>query len=77
DLDGTILAKPDYGDLDYGINKAGYVINRAVNDARHEVDCVIHTHSLASMAVASLYCGLLPLTQTAMRFLKIGCHDYQ
>ncbi|KAG1170653.1 hypothetical protein G6F35_017183 [Rhizopus arrhizus] len=25
DLDGTILAKPDYGDLDYGINKAGYL----------------------------------------------------
>ena len=29
------------------------------------------------MAVASLDCGLLPLTQTAMRFLKIGYHDYQ
>ena len=39
--------------------------------------CVIHTHSWASMAVSSLDCGLLPLTQTAMRFLKIGYHDYQ
>jgi ribulose-5-phosphate 4-epimerase/fuculose-1-phosphate aldolase len=29
------------------------------------------------MAVSSLDCGLLPLTQTAMRFLKIGYHDYQ
>ena len=29
------------------------------------------------MAVSSLECGLLPLTQTAMRFLKIGYHDYQ
>jgi ribulose-5-phosphate 4-epimerase/fuculose-1-phosphate aldolase len=27
--------------------------------------------------VSSLECGLLPLTQTAMRFLKIGYHDYQ
>jgi ribulose-5-phosphate 4-epimerase/fuculose-1-phosphate aldolase len=77
DLDGTILAKPDFGDLGYGINKAGYVIHSAVHRARHEVDCVIHTHSWASMAVASLDCGLLPLTQTAMRFLKIGYHDYQ
>ena len=28
------------------------------------------------MAVSSLECGLLPMTQTAMRFLKIGYHDY-
>ena len=77
DLDGNILAKPDYGPLDYGINKAGYVIHSAVHRARHEVDCVIHTHSWASMAVSSLEEGLLPLTQTAMRFLKIGYHAYQ
>ncbi|GAA4339967.1 class II aldolase/adducin family protein [Pigmentiphaga soli] len=77
DIAGNILAKPDYGDFDYGINKAGYVIHSAIHAARHEVDCVIHTHSWASMAVSALDCGLLPLTQTAMRFLKIGYHDYQ
>ena len=74
---GNILSKPDFGELDYGINKAGYVIHSAVHAARPEVACVIHTHSWASMAVSSLDCGLLPLTQTAMRFLKIGYHDYQ
>ena len=29
------------------------------------------------MAVSSLECGLLPLTQTAMRFEKIAYHDYK
>lgn len=77
DLNGNILAKPDFGDLDYGINRAGYVIHSAIHEARHDVACVIHTHSWASMAVSSLACGLLPLNQTAMRFLKIGYHDYQ
>ncbi len=77
DVEGNILSKPDFGDLDYGINKAGYVIHSAVHEARHELACVIHTHSWASMAVSALECGLLPLTQTAMRFLKIGYHDYQ
>ena len=77
DQAGNILSKPDFGALDYGINKAGYVIHSAVHAARPEVACVIHTHSWASMAVSSLACGLLPLTQTAMRFLKIGYHDYQ
>jgi len=76
-LAGDILAKPDFGALNYGINKAGYVIHSAVHEARPEVGCVIHTHSWASMAVSALDCGLLPITQTAMRFLKIGYHEYQ
>jgi len=77
DLAGNILSKPDFGALNYGINKAGYVIHSAVHEARPEVGCVIHTHSWASMAVSALDCGLLPITQTAMRFLKIGYHDYE
>jgi ribulose-5-phosphate 4-epimerase/fuculose-1-phosphate aldolase len=77
DLDGAVLAKPDFGALDYGINKAGYVLHSAIHGARHEVDCVIHTHTWANMAVSALDCGLLPMTQTAMRFLRIGYHDYQ
>jgi ribulose-5-phosphate 4-epimerase/fuculose-1-phosphate aldolase len=76
-LAGEILAKPDFGPLDYGINRAGYVIHSAIHEARPEVACVIHTHSWASMAVSALECGLLPLTQTAMRFLKVRYHDYQ
>ena len=77
DLAGSILSTPDFGDLGYGINQAGYVIHSAVHAARPEIACVIHTHSWASMAVSSLDCGLLPITQTAMRFAKIGYHDYQ
>jgi ribulose-5-phosphate 4-epimerase/fuculose-1-phosphate aldolase len=77
DHHGNILSKPDFGEFNYGINKAGAVIHSAIHTARPEVGCVIHTHSWASMAVSSLECGLLPVTQTAMRFLKIGYHDYQ
>jgi ribulose-5-phosphate 4-epimerase/fuculose-1-phosphate aldolase len=76
DVGGNILGKPDFGDLDYGINRAGYVIHGAIHRARHDVACVIHTHTWAGMALSALQCGLLPITQTAMRFLKIGYHDY-
>jgi len=76
-LAGDVLAKPDFGALDYGINRAGYVIHSAIHGARPEVACVIHTHAWASMAVSALECGLLPLTQTAMRFLKVRYHDFQ
>jgi len=77
DHDGNVLERPDFGDLGYGINKAGYVIHSAVHRAKPQIDCVIHTHTWAGMAVSALECGLLPMTQTAMRFLKIGYHDYQ
>jgi ribulose-5-phosphate 4-epimerase/fuculose-1-phosphate aldolase len=76
-LAGEVLSKPDFGTLNYGVNKAGYVIHSAVHEARPEVGCIIHTHSWASMAVSALDCGLLPITQTAMRFLKIGYHEYE
>lgn len=77
DLDGNILLKPDFGALDYGINKAGYVIHGAIHRARHDIACVIHTHTWAGMALSALECGVLPLTQTSMRFLKIGYHAYE
>lgn len=75
DLDGNVVLKPD---THYGINHAGYVIHSAVHAARHDVACVIHTHTRAGMAVSAMKCGLLPLTQTAMRFHgATAYHDYE
>jgi ribulose-5-phosphate 4-epimerase/fuculose-1-phosphate aldolase len=74
DLDGKIIAN---GSTDYGINLAGYVIHSAIHGARHDVACVLHTHTNAGMAVSVLKCGLLPLTQTAMRWGKIAYHDFE
>ena len=76
DHEGNILAKPDFGDLDYGPNRAGFVIHSAIHMAKPEVACVIHTHTWAGMAVSMMECGLLPNTQTSMRFAKISYHDY-
>src|SRR5688572_27139692 len=50
---------------------------RRVHEAKPELHCVVHTHSLAGMAVASLKKGLLPMTQTAMRFARVAYHDYE
>src|SRR5450631_3878726 len=75
DLEGNILHKPD---TDYDINKSGYVIHGAIHRARPEVACVLHTHTRAGMAVSAMKCGLLPLSQTAIRFSgHIGYHDYE
>ncbi|MGZ5913697.1 MAG: class II aldolase/adducin family protein, partial [Reyranella sp.] len=75
DVEGEIIAKPD---TDYGINKSGYVIHGAIHKARPEVKCVLHTHTRAGIAVSAMQCGLLPLSQTSIRFVgHIGYHDYE
>jgi ribulose-5-phosphate 4-epimerase/fuculose-1-phosphate aldolase len=73
DLAGNILFNP----TEFGINKAGYVIHSAIHAALHQVDCVIHTHTIAGMAVSAMKCGLLPIAQTSMRFAHIAYHDYE
>jgi ribulose-5-phosphate 4-epimerase/fuculose-1-phosphate aldolase len=78
DPQGKVLWQPEFPKgLGYQFNLAGYVIHGAIHEARPELHCVIHTHSLAGMAVASLKKGLLPMTQTAMRFAKVAYHDYE
>ena len=75
DVEGNIIWKPE---TDYGINKSGYVIHGAIHTARPEVECVLHTHTRAGMAVSAMKCGLLPLSQTSIRFVgHIGYHDYE
>jgi ribulose-5-phosphate 4-epimerase/fuculose-1-phosphate aldolase len=74
DFDGKLVLDSGTG---YGVNRAGFVIHSAVHRARPDVACVIHTHSSAGMAVSALKCGLLPLTQNAMFFGRIGYHDYE
>ena len=78
DLEGKVLWEPDWPQgLNYTFNLAGFVIHGAIHAAKPDIHCVIHTHSLAGMAVASLKKGVLPMTQTAMRFSRIAYHDYE
>lgn len=72
--DGHVLDDP----TGLGINRAGFVIHSAVHQARPDAVCVMHTHTLAGVAVSSLQAGLLPYTQHAARFHdRIGYHDYE
>jgi ribulose-5-phosphate 4-epimerase/fuculose-1-phosphate aldolase len=74
DLAGNILDDP----LEYGINQAGYVIHSCVHKARPEINCVIHTHTRAGAAVSAMKCGLLPISQHAMRVhAELTYHDYE
>ena len=73
DIDGNLLSESPFK-----INPAGYTIHSAVHSGREDVMCVLHTHSVAGMAISALECGYLPITQHAMRFHnRIAYHDYE
>jgi ribulose-5-phosphate 4-epimerase/fuculose-1-phosphate aldolase len=61
-----------------GINHAGFVIHGCIHQARPEINCVIHTHTRAGVAVSAQKCGLLPISQHALRtYGMLTYHDYE
>lgn len=74
DIDGAVLDDP----LGLGINPAGFTIHSAIHSARPDVVCVLHTHTVAGVAVSCQQDGLLPLNQWAMQFTdRIAYHTYE
>ena len=74
DVDGKVLDDP----LEMGVNAAGFVIHSCIHKARPEIGCVIHTHTRPGVAVSAMKCGLLPISQHAMRVqADITYHDYE
>lgn len=60
------------------INPAGYMIHSTVHAARPDAVCVMHTHTVAGVAVSAQEDGLLPISQQAMVIgHRIAYHDYE
>jgi len=60
------------------VNPAGFVIHSAVHRGHPNAACVMHTHTLAGMAIAAQQGGLLPLNQMMMEFDgRVALHDYE
>ena len=73
DTDGEIVM-----DTEFSVNAAGFTIHSAIHQAREDVDCVLHTHTVAGMAVSAQKCGLLPLAQTSLEFYdNLAYHAYE
>jgi|TARA_R100000005_G_scaffold88792_1_gene58939 ribulose-5-phosphate 4-epimerase/fuculose-1-phosphate aldolase len=73
DIDGNIQQETPFK-----INPAGYTIHSAIHAARHDLHCVLHTHTTAGMAVAAQKHGLLPISQHSMMFYgRLAYHGYE
>jgi ribulose-5-phosphate 4-epimerase/fuculose-1-phosphate aldolase len=63
---------------DIEVNSGGFAIPSALHMARPEVNCVLHSHTVAGCAVSMQKDGLLPLNQHALQVIgDIAYHDYE
>ena len=73
DIEGNVLQ-----DTPFPINPAGFVIHSAVHAARHDIQCVMHTHTLNGVAVSAQKRGVLPISQQSIFVLaSLAYHDYE
>jgi ribulose-5-phosphate 4-epimerase/fuculose-1-phosphate aldolase len=73
DLQGQVV-----GESPFPVNPAGFTIHSAIHEARSDVHCVMHLHTLDGTAVSSDPQGLLPLNQTAQLLCNhLAYHDYE
>ena len=72
DLDGNIVN--GVGE----INETGYVIHGAIHKNRKDIYCVMHTHSLAGLAVSCFKEGLKPMIQdSAIFYNRVSYHEWE
>lgn len=73
DLDGNVISSDGSP-----INPAGFVIHSCVHRERHDLTCIIHTHTTAGVGVSAQAEGLLPISQTGLLYKDlIGYHEFE
>lgn len=68
------------GDLDEtaGVNRPGFVLHGGVLSDRPDINCAIHVHTAAGIAVSADRAPLKMVSQYAVRFYgRIGYHEYE
>ncbi len=71
DMDGNVIGDPAR------FNRAGFNIHSGVYLARADVNCVMHTHTRAGIAVSAAERGLLPISQHSLVVIHdLAYHDY-
>ena len=65
-------------DSPYPVNPAGFVIHSAVHEVRDDIQCVLHTHTRAGVAVSAQKAGVLPISQQSTFVVaSLAYHDYE
>jgi ribulose-5-phosphate 4-epimerase/fuculose-1-phosphate aldolase len=76
----NLVRVPIGADLDErsGVNRPGYVLHSGILQARSDVNCVLHMHTVPIIAVSALKGGLRMYSQYAALFhQQVGYHDFE
>ena len=71
DHEGNVLQEGSQGST---VNFAGFAIHSAIHQAREDALCVMHTHEKHVIALASMKCGFIPLSQTHLLAGEVSSH---
>ena len=60
------------------MNFTGFVIHSAIYNEREDINCVMHSHCRAGLAVSALAEGFVPVVQDAFQFYnRVSYHEYE
>ena len=60
------------------MNFTGFVIHSAIYNRRDDVNCIMHSHSRAGLAISVLEEGFVPMVQDAFHFYnRVAYHEYE
>ena len=76
-----VKVDPDGNKVDdspFPVNPAGFTIHSAIHAVRHDVGCVLHTHTVNGIGVSAQKGGVLPISQQSIFVLSsLGYHGYE
>lgn len=73
DLDGNLVEPSEYP-----ANPAGFALHSAIHGARHDVNCIVHTHTTEVSAIALKEKGFAHNDfYGAQLFGRVGYHDFE
>jgi len=64
------------GTTNFAVNQAGFMLHSAIHAARPDIKCIVHLHTPNIVAVSTMKCGLLPLSQEACLIGDLSYHSY-
>jgi len=74
DMQGQVV---EAGTTNFGVNVAGFMLHAAVHSARPDLKCILHLHTPNIVAVSSMKCGLLHLSQESCLIGDVSYHNYE
>lgn len=73
DLQGNVI---DSGSTNLGLNKAGFILHSTIHEFRPDLNCIIHVHTPDVVAISSMKCGFLRISQESLIVGDVSYHDY-